>query len=341
MPTFDKASLLRNHQLYDDLVSIVSAFEWLFTEVASLAETVAHFERYPSVAHPGDGNETTPDFSVLFKDNTGLAGEIARFPTQDQGVDRLCTQIARYDGLAELPGPSGIVPAQHVDVLLIVPFDLGTAAVQRIIKERLDSDPHPYSPSARPCIVQFTRDSEKYAFQRLGDPANGRLREGDRHPAIGGWLEQNNIPVKADRFQGVKAARRFGNDTIDPLYLAAHLWVTEFAEQSEGQPRSGREVPLTVETATVAESLRTKYGKGTKADVDRAMDILAAARLAAPRDDGSWRVAWGEVTRRDRDESIVETLADRAAAPPKTGPITRMLKAEREAERDAKQGKLF
>lgn len=341
MPAFDKAELLRLQQLYDDLVSIVSAFEWLFTEVESLASTVSHFERYPCVSHPVDGNDTTPDFTVLFKDGTGFAGEIARFPTQDQGVDRLCSQIGRYDSLTELPRPSGAMAVEQVDVLLIVHFDLGTAAVQRIIKDRLEDNTHAYTPSERPCIIQYTRDAEKYAFQRLGDPANGRLREGQRDDAIGRWLARGNIPVRAERFQGVKAARRFANDPIDPLYLATHLWVTEFAELSEGKERIGRDVSLLVDTTEIAELLRSKYGKGTKADVDRAMELLGAGQLAVPTEGSKWRVAWGEVARRDRDDSVLETLADRAATPPKTGPITRLIKAEREAVKESQQRKLF
>lgn len=55
-------------------MSIVSAFEFLFTEVGSLVPTVQHFERYPSVRHPIDKKPATPDFSVVFQDGVGLAG---------------------------------------------------------------------------------------------------------------------------------------------------------------------------------------------------------------------------------------------------------------------------
>jgi hypothetical protein len=340
---YTKADLLRSHEVYDDLVSIVSAFEFLFTEVGSLVSTVTHFERYPAVKHPIDKKSTTPDFSVVFNDGVGLAGEIARFPVHDNGVDRLCSQIQRYDTLDALPGAAGspVDVPNGVDVLLIVPFSLGTAAVKRILRDRLLSEEHGYAPSRTPCIVQYTKDSERYTFQRINDSANGRLRESNRLQGLGAWLEADNVPVRADRFQQIKASRRFGNDPIDPLYLAAHLWVTEFAELSQERPRIGRYVSLVVDTPTVANRLRTRYGKGGKKDVDRAMAILGAAQLATPLSGTTWRVAWGELARRNQIDSLLEVIAERAESRPKSGPMSTMLKTERESRGKAEQRSLF
>lgn len=343
MESYTKAELLRSHEIYDDLVSIVSAFEFLFTEVGSLVPTVEHFERYPSVKHSVDNRSTTPDFTVVFKDGVGLAGEIARFPLHENGVDKLCSQIQRYDTLDVLPGAtaSPVEVPQGVDVLLIVPFSLGTAAVKRVLRDRMLADGHAYAPGRAPCIVQYTKDSERYTFQRINDPANGRLRESNRSEGLGAWLEADNVPVRADRFQQIKAARRFGNDPIDPLYLAAHLWVTEFAELSQEQPRIGRYVSLVVDTPAVANRLRTRYGKGGKKDVDRAMAILGAAQLATPLGGSKWRVAWGELARRNQIDSLLEVIAERAESRPKSGPVSAMLRTERESREKSEQSRLF
>jgi hypothetical protein len=298
-----KEDLLRSHALYDDVVSIVSAFQFLFTDVDTLAATVSWFERYPSVQHPDDGQDTTPDFTVVFNDDTGLVGEIARFPINEHGVDRLCTQIGRYDGLTHLPGQGGVTQVRRTDVLVIVPFELGTAAVQRIIRDRMLDAGHAYSPAAAPCITQFSKDGGKYVFQRLGDQENGRLREGDRAPGIGEWLLHGSIPVKADRFRDIKAQWKFANDATDPLYLAAHLWIVEFADLSAGRDRVGRYVPLVVDSVKLANDLRQKYGKGTRSEVEAALELLTTAQLAEPAGNRRWRVAWGELVRRNEESS--------------------------------------
>lgn len=52
---------------YDRCVDIVSVAEVWFTKSTGLRATVVHFERFPRLAHP-DGNDATPDFTVLFND---------------------------------------------------------------------------------------------------------------------------------------------------------------------------------------------------------------------------------------------------------------------------------
>jgi hypothetical protein len=142
-------------------------WELIFTESdTAIPPQVRHFERFPSVAL-GDGREVTPDFSVMFVVGTGLVGEIANFGRDDASVDDLCEQILRYDGLAQLPlGGGAFAAVSHVDVMLLVPLELGTAAVQRIINDRLLAEAHPYKPQSPPIIVQFalTQDSERYVF---------------------------------------------------------------------------------------------------------------------------------------------------------------------------------
>jgi hypothetical protein len=61
---------------YDRRVDIVSVAEVWFTRAQGLSGTVRHFERFPKVTHT-DGNDATPDFTVLFTDDTALVGELS------------------------------------------------------------------------------------------------------------------------------------------------------------------------------------------------------------------------------------------------------------------------
>src|SRR3546814_10229985 len=87
--------LVARADVYDRAVGIVSGFQFLFTEQASLSPTVAHFERYPLITHP-DGKEATPDFTVLFHDGGALVGEVAQLSLADQGVDALCRRSEEH-----------------------------------------------------------------------------------------------------------------------------------------------------------------------------------------------------------------------------------------------------
>lgn len=337
--TFVETELLEQFHTYDRSADVVSVFEYLFTEVAGLAGTVEHFERFPAVQHD-DGNPATPDFAVVFDDHSGLAGEIANFALPEQSVDDLCRQIHRYDDLRVLPGSKGLVDVTHVDVLLIVPVRLGTAAIQRIIRDRLLDGDHPYAPKARPCVVQWGEDGGLYSFSKLGEAENGGLREGSREPAIGKWLEQNAISVPIERFRDIKATRVFVNDPTDALYLATHLWAKTFATIAGD---AGVESPavLTVAASQIAQLLRDQFGIGRAADVERAMGILARARLAEQSALGQWSVGWNRLALRAGENDLHQALAARAERPPQTSSLERARRAEALKSTAEPQPRLF
>jgi hypothetical protein len=66
--------LLAEFETYDQHVDVVSALEWLFTEVKDMGQTVAHFERFPRIA--AGGRTLTPDFTVLIR-KSSVAGQAA------------------------------------------------------------------------------------------------------------------------------------------------------------------------------------------------------------------------------------------------------------------------
>lgn len=329
------ADLLREHRQYDQYVDIVSAFEWLYTEQLELRPTVQHFERFPSVVHP-DGRSSTPDFSVRFTDKTGLVGEIARIAVRDESVDKLCSQILRYDSLAALPsGANSVATVDHVDVLLLVPYEVGKAVAQRVLTERFTNPEHSYKPGVAPCIVQFVPQSESYSFQRLGDPGNGSLREGDRGvvgAAIGAWLERENLNTKASMFSHVKSERPFMNDPIPPLYLASYLWTRTFALRATSLPKVDGLSLITISTADIVSDLRSQTGVGRAKDVRRAMQILVAARAAVDMGDNRWGIAWGPIRARANESDLSEKLANRAENPSSSGNIQKVRQALRPSD---------
>lgn len=334
----DRDDLIRCAEIYDTAVGIVSAFHTLFTKQRDLAPTVVHFERYPELAH-GDGNPATPDFVVLFVDGSVLVGEIANLPLADQGVDRLCSQILRYDSLPEVPASMGaVVPPAWVDVLLFVNVGTGTAAVHRIIDDRLESPDHPYKPSVPPCIVTAIPGSSGYTFMRQGDASNGQLREGERL-GIGDWMMKADINVPANYFVDNKAEWAFVNDPIDPLYLATHLWTHEFATKAASQPRTGSVVRLALNCGDLASELKAKYGKGSRSEVDHAMDLLGRGKFATRLDGANWEVAWGDFAHADDD--LRGAIATRAATPPGEGTLGRLRRAQREIKKSATAQTLF
>jgi hypothetical protein len=319
--------LLHGFTTYDRAVDVVSAFEMAFTSSRTeVPGTVRHFERFPRVLGPR-GNTLTPDFSVVFKDGGGLAGEIARIALHENSVDSLCEQIAKYDALTQLPGPDGPRDVAYVDVLLLVPQSVGVAAVKRIVVQRYANAGHPYKPAAPPCVVQFAFDEDKYIFQRLLEPTNGVLREGDRPDGLGHWFEENgDFKASPIRFSDVKAARAFMNDAVDKLYLATHLWSKAFPTMAA---EDRRPVRLEFKAAELAAELRDKYGGTRASDVEGALELLKAAKLAERTADG-WVVAWEEL-RVTGERDLAQALATRSCRPPGRSALAKLEAAERAA----------
>jgi hypothetical protein len=315
--------LIHASQTYDRAVDVVSAFEMLYTTSKTLPATVRHFERFPRLTHP-DGNPCTPDFTVVFHDGGGLAGEVARIAQNEESVDGVCKQLLRYDALEELPvTPEGVVEkVKYADVVLLAPLTVGAPTVKRILHDRLGDPEHWYSPTAVPCILQFGFDEGKLIIQRPQDPANGDLREEERMDGISSWFAGGGqINVPPEMFAPIKAAKAFINDGVDDLYLATHLWAKTFPT-IESAREDGLGALLSTTVAELAGDLRTRFGYIRQADVLRAMKLLQTARLAEATKDAKWLVAWNRLpTRGERELQL--NLAGRVCDPPKTSTIPR------------------
>lgn len=339
--------LLRDFHTYDRAVDVASAFEMVYTASDSaLHESVEHFERFPRIPVPG-GDPDKSDFTVVFNDGTGLVGEIARLARRDESADSVCKQLGRYDALKQLPVGNKLVDVDQVDVVLLVPMDVGPAAARRIIRERYLNPEHWYEPTAPPTIVQFGFDEGRYLFQHFPDEHNGLPRDGERPDGLGNWFTTNgDFRAKPERFAAIKAARAFMNDPVDKLYLATQLWAKTFATAagaavgplsaaaggagrvSGGTGGGSRLVRVNVDPVRVAAEFREQYGVVRRGDVERALKLLETAKLADRTGDG-WVVAWQEL-RSGTERNLPRIIAQRACKPPSSpGALARLEAVER------------
>jgi hypothetical protein len=324
--------VLADFRTYDQHADVVSAFEWMFTETKDLPDTVSHFERFPRVEHDGSDSSSplTPDFTVLFNDNTAIVGEIAKIALHDTSVEKLCAQLGKYSTIPRIQTlGGGLVQVDHVDVMLLVEMKSGMHALNRVIKERYLDSSHGYKPSHPPCIVQFSRDESAYWFQRIPSPENGPLLRPGRKPNIADYLDAT-LNVGADRFYRIKAERTFINDEVTALYLASHLWTRTWPTQY-----GAVQGDIVVNPTEIAAELRKQFGAGRVADVKRALELLKAAGLAALGKDNLWTVSF-RLLGRSGERDVHTLIAHRAAigakplvrrrpSPPESGPTQDVL----------------
>ena len=261
--------LLGEFTTYDTHVDVVSAFEFLLTVPADMRATVKHFERLPRIPVAG-GDPATPDFTVLYTDGTALIGEVSKLSLYDKSIEKACRQDDAYARLTQVPDESGMAAVSNIDVLHLVPMDVGPDAVERIIQKRhLDPD-HWFKPPKAPCIVQYARDPDRYMFQRLNDPINGILESHGRVPSLSERIRKVNVP--AVRIAEVKGRRKFINDPIPALYLATHLFLNTWPTE---HPATREE--FVVDPVATAKTIRDQYDTCSADDVRKALEHLYSA----------------------------------------------------------------
>lgn len=311
----------RRYGEYDEVVEIVSAAEVWFTE-SSIASTVRHFERYPTVAHP-DGNPATPDFTVLFNDDTAIVGEIARLSLEGGSFESLWRQLDRYATLTEIPAGGGtFVSVDSVDVIAFILQDAANRVCDLIDVKRQGGGPPHIS------VFSFGRRLDGgYDFNRLSRANNPRPRGHERDPSLEAWLadEKNadTLSGRPDRWGIIKARARFCNDPMSELYLATVLWSQVIAEMAGGK----RDLKATPEE--IASELRTRFGCGKVTEVLGALRLLKAARLAAEAED-HWVIPFQPLG--SPRENVKDVLLRRLESPPR-GPVTHAAREERRKER--------
>lgn len=311
------ARLARDYSRYDEYVDIVSIFEWLHSgEVRELQTGDPVFERYPRlIAFAANGTElkVTPDFLLTYSDGSAIVGEIASISVHDNSVEKLARQLHNYDRIQSI-GKLGqpLIQPKSIDVVWLVPASLTNDACKRLLTDRLLDDSHSYKPSRRPCIMQYSRDREKYSIARVPHQENGHLDSSAHHMTLDKFTK-GNLSVPPDRFVRIKTSRGFMNDQPDSLYLATYLmlriWPIMFG------PGTGE---ATASVAAIVKMLQNTYGTGKTSDVVPALKILNEAGLARLGKNGDWIVSrklLGVRGNRETHEQILQLIRDKAASP--------------------------
>lgn len=315
--------LLREFREYDAKADIVSCFEVFFRQAEQLSVTVQHFERFPRYAG-SDGHMATPDFTVLFVDNTMLVGEISNLAREEHSLESLLHQIGRYDTLRHAPcapllgGGHALSDVDAVDVLVLVPDGESNAAIDRV-DSSIEERRYDYAPNYRPTVMGWSFDAanSRYIFKYDDRSNNPRPRVHDRSPTLTSWLigQHDTLRCPAERFGPVKLRQRFMNDRPPALYMATILWLDALPAIAERQPPP---VDLHVTAADLATYLRESYGWADTDSVIRGLDFLQRAGLSRQASAG-WAVEFKEIAT-SHGEVHAELLRRYLARP--TGPVT-------------------
>ncbi|WP_457966881.1 hypothetical protein M1E17_09355 [Arthrobacter sp. D1-29] len=327
------ASLREGYRRYDEYVDVVSCFEWMFAgDAKDLPETVKHFERYPKcmVSNAGASPRTvTPDFVVVFHDDSVLVGEIASIARHENSVDKLCSQLLAYENIAEvsLADGSAVAPSR-IDVMWLVPVELSNDACTRVLDDRLQNPDHSYKPRKAPCIVQYARLTHKYTFARIPRPDNGVLHSGLPSISIATYLDRN-LNIKPEYFVHIKTSRGFMNDPAEPLYLATYMYVRVWPLIFGPGTSEER-----VSSQSVSQELQRTYRYGRHKEVVTALELLAEAGLASRQSNGTWLVKRKVLgSKGDREVhakilELVESTQERANKPSRRSPRQQQIPAQ-------------
>lgn len=323
--------LAREYANYDSSVEIVSSAEVWFTLQKEMAETVRHFDRYPLIPHP-DGNEATPECTVLFTDNTAIVGEVSSVALEAGSFERLWHQIKRYSELSQIPAGGGkFEVVTEVDVVAFIP-DRAAQRTCDLIEEKREKEENP--PHVSVLAYSHEADTGAYTFMRIQRANNPRPRGHGRKPSLESWLADkknaDTLRGKPDKFGPIKARRRFVNDATATLYLGVVLWSQVFPEIAGGE----KDIKTTAEE--IADELRKKFGRGKVAEVRAALDLLKRAKLAVEAPD-HWVIDFREIgTAR---EPVQDVLLHRLESPPR-GPITHAARDRRRKNRKQKENNI-
>lgn len=300
---------MHEFRVYDETVDIVSAFEALATLVEDFSPQVLHFERFPKLRLEAQEAPVTPDFSVAFRDGTGVVGEIARVALHENSVEKCCRQIGRYDSLPSLPTADGsTVPVQGVAILLIVPHEVANDAVDRIIHQRALVAEHEYSPSRPPIITAWSRTSDHYTFTRNRDPKNGRCDNSSLNELL-----NRRFNAKNALWTDIKVEKPFCNDTPTDLYLAVLIWTKVIPSLAPGVASP------TVSLADIHNFIATNYtGTVKRNSVRRAMELLQRARMVARSNPADEDFAVKRVNVPKSHPDLAAHVADSASRPKRT-----------------------
>jgi hypothetical protein len=272
-------------------------------------------------------NELKPDFSMLFDNDYGIVGEIAR--SIDSSEDVLASkaaQLKRYDSDLQFKadGSGRTVQPKIHDILLLLHSDYsnkGAIALNDFWERNKDMRPR-----NNVVVMEYnfsTGDAQcKYLFKKLLYEKNGVFRDETLpvHLQLERKLGVEAAPLKLapKHFVSCKAVNIFCNDKPPTIYLATRLWDRIFPTLlTEEQMRvwrkgSSTKVQRIATTSRDLELLLTQQvlpGCTIRKDwIEEALEFLATAGRAQ-RNDSTWEVLYSNLRMKKRKSGVTEDEA--------------------------------
>lgn len=288
---------LEQFDVYDQAVDIVSCWESFLEHSYSSVFSEYHFERFPALPQ-SDGDDLTPDFTVLFNGNYAIIAEIKRtFPSDTSAFENTLDQVLNYDqelGVKRAQGDR-IVP-ETCDLMVILS---GSAAPQigTRINDRLMHDPE-YDFEKNLVALRYQYNSSatlsRYEFQRVTE-VDDEFRD-DPLPedislsgSIGEDGHYDTLECYPKYFTPIKVRKPICNDKPPGAYLATILWnkiLPEYLDQEEYLRWQEGTVQKTVEINLTATEITEKLdafmadGEPNERWVQEALEFLCDAQLA-------------------------------------------------------------
>lgn len=273
-PLRDVGGQADDYRRYDRYADVVACFEFLSRVVTAIKQDVSHFDRFPKVAHPSPSamGHLTPDFLWA---GTGLAllGEICTVAAQPQSGDSARSQVANYMTATHRIDGNGVgIPLGEVETIVLTPHASAATTEAAILTDPTLRDLAKATGVRPPVVVSFSADSGTYYFARSAHVDNGVP---DLFPGLGRALGGLTVNLDPEKFTPYKVEGPFINDPIPPLYLASYLIARGFVGKGIGA--------VTVDG--VAARLLEQYGRGSRDDVRKALNLLVAAEVLRATDD--------------------------------------------------------
>jgi len=198
---------LKEFDDYDYAVTAVASWKAILS-LSNYKNKVTFFDWFP-LLKSSSGNDQTPDFAVLFKNQYGIIGEVkAGFPQDDKAFEKELKQLIRYDDVTSMSNSKGEqVEVKKKDIILLIREFYSADEVAKRIFEKINDPKSPFKLNKSNLIVMSYRfDNERgktfFVMRRNTHQDNGSFQEPELQKHI--VEKMNPLPVPPKLFKNHK-----------------------------------------------------------------------------------------------------------------------------------------
>jgi len=296
---------------YDQTVDVVSCWHSYFDSVFVRNGVGAYFDRFPETPV----TKLRPDFTMLFGEDYGIVGEVARSVSENARVlDSKAMQLKSYDSGIEFRANNkgDFVKPRIQDTLLILNSMHSDRGAQMLLD--LHKRTKNLAPDNNLVLMEYNFaqvDAQSiYFFKKIVFDRKHSFRDQSLPGefSLERMLGKERQPLKCspEKFCGNKATHLFCNDSPCPIYLATRLWdrilITQATEdaQRKWKRKSTAATAIPTTTNAVCDLINNKIVPGckiTSETVKNALKYLEIAGRATSIND-AWVISYGNLKRR-------------------------------------------